>query len=287
MQRKNFLSNKQDHFSYLLKTSSIQHNSALHFAHATGFNASTYTSLLLRLSEYSDVYAMDLRGHGDTEASAVPSVLSSWQVYADDIASFTDEINKPLVLIGHSMGAIASLTAALETSSNIRSLILIEPVLPTPFMSFLLKVGKLLGLSRHMPIAKSASHRKSFFNSKEDAFNNYKDKGAFKNWTDSQLVNYIDSGFKLTNKGCELNCSPEWESKTFSVASHDNWEKIAKLKIPLTIICGGHNSTIPSASIRALRKLNKDIKIVKMDAASHFLPMEYEDWLVAELKKWL
>jgi pimeloyl-ACP methyl ester carboxylesterase len=102
VQRKSFLLNKHDRFSFLHKSSSSEHNSALHFAHATGFNASTYSSLLLQLSQYSDVYAMDLRGHGDTEASAVPGEYSGWQVYADDIAFFADEINNPLVLIGHS-----------------------------------------------------------------------------------------------------------------------------------------------------------------------------------------
>jgi len=284
VQRKSFLLNKHDRFSFLHKSSSGEHNSALHFAHATGFNASTYSSLLLQLSQYSDVYAMDLRGHGDTEASAVPGEYSGWQVYADDIASFANKINKPLVLIGHSMGAIASLTAAVEASSNIRSLILIEPVLPTPFVSVLLKIGKRLGLSRYIPIAKSARHRKAYFNSKEDAFNNYKNKGAFKNWSDSQLRYYIESGFKSIGNGYELTCSPEWEGWTFSAASHDCWKKIAQLEIPLTVICGGHNSTIPNASIHALRKLNRNIKIVKLDAASHFLPMEYEEWLVEELK---
>lgn len=288
MQRKSFTSSKKDHFSFLYKTSIFsEHKCAIHFAHATGFNASTYTSLLLRLSDYSDVYAMDLRGHGNTEASAVPGMGSSWQVYADDITSFTQGINKPLVLIGHSMGAIASLTAAIESTSNIQSLILIEPVLPTRFMSFLLGVSKILGLSHYIPIAKSALHRKASFTSKEEAFNNYKNKGAFKTWPDYQLRNYIESGFKSINSSCELSCSPAWESWTFSAASHDSWSKIAKLKIPLTVIYGGKNSTISNASIRTLRKIHKNIKIVKIEAASHFLPMEFEELLVDELKKCL
>jgi pimeloyl-ACP methyl ester carboxylesterase len=287
MQRKSYLSNKQECFSFLHSKSSKENKFAVHFAHATGFNASTYSSLLLKLSEHSDVYAMDLRGHGSTEASAVPGTYLSWDVYGDDITSFIQKIDKPLVLIGHSMGAIASLIAALKTTSDVRSLILIEPVLPTPFMSLVLRLVKGLGLSRYIPIAKSARRRKESFNSKEQAFKNYKSKGAFKTWPDISLKNYIDGGFKSTKNGISLNCTPEWESWTFSTASHDSWKLLSKLKVPLTVICGGNKSTVSRASIRALRKKNMDINVIKVDSASHFLPMEYENLLLEELKKFL
>jgi pimeloyl-ACP methyl ester carboxylesterase len=287
MERQLFRKNKQECFSILYKKSSNEPNCAIHFAHATGFNASTYSSLLLKLSEYSDVYAMDLRGHGETQAIAVPSAHTSWQIYADDITSLTHNIDKPLVLMGHSMGAIASLSSALESTADIRSLILIEPVLPAPFMSFALRLGKSLGLTRYLPIVKGAKRRKANFNSKEDAFSNYKNRGAFKTWPDSYLKNYIAGGFKSTKIGCELNCSPEWESWTFSTVSHDSWKKIAKLNIPLTVICGGKNSTTSRQSIHTLRTLDKDIEVIEIEEASHFLPMEYEDRLVEELKKHL
>ena len=52
------------------------------FFHATGFNAETYIPFFLKLSELLDnkysIYALDQRGHGLSNASAVPSELISW-----------------------------------------------------------------------------------------------------------------------------------------------------------------------------------------------------------------
>src|SRR5579872_5375819 len=77
---------------------------ALHFAHANGFNAETYVSLLQPLSAHFQIFASDLRGHGFTTLPATPGLSHDWSVFGRDLADFLDCIHPgPMILAGHSM----------------------------------------------------------------------------------------------------------------------------------------------------------------------------------------
>ena len=85
----------------------------LHFAHANGFNAQTYVRLLGPLSERFRIVAWDARGHGLTNASADPAMLGrDWSVYVDDLCAVVETLGEPLVLAGHSLGAVVSMELA-------------------------------------------------------------------------------------------------------------------------------------------------------------------------------
>jgi len=76
----------------------------VHFAHATGFNAETYSALLAVVDPAIGLYLMDARGHGRSRASADPRKLRSWRPYRKDLEAFASTLPQPLVLAGHSMG---------------------------------------------------------------------------------------------------------------------------------------------------------------------------------------
>ena len=79
------------------------------------------------LSENYDVYALDLRGHGQ----------SSWttndyhiQDYTDDILKFLQkQVGKPVVLYGHSLGALIALLLASQFPDQVLGLVLSDPPL--------------------------------------------------------------------------------------------------------------------------------------------------------------
>ena len=99
-------------FSVLHRQASGEGQVALHFAHATGFNAETYRELLVELDSSLDVYAMDARGHGMSQAPADPKKLRSWAPYRADLRAFVETMSRPTVLAGHSMGATVSMELA-------------------------------------------------------------------------------------------------------------------------------------------------------------------------------
>ena len=84
------------------------------------------THLLDGLESDWHVYACDMRGHGKSgwgDSYAVTAI-------ATDMSEFiTRNIGEPVVLLGHSAGAIASLVIAAQIPERIRSLIVLDPPL--------------------------------------------------------------------------------------------------------------------------------------------------------------
>jgi pimeloyl-ACP methyl ester carboxylesterase len=84
------------------------------------------THLLNGLENAWHVYACDMRGHGKSgwgDSYAVTAI-------ATDISEFiTRKAGEPVILLGHSAGAIASLATAAQIPERIRSLIVLDPPL--------------------------------------------------------------------------------------------------------------------------------------------------------------
>ncbi|WP_061226015.1 alpha/beta fold hydrolase [Leptospira interrogans] len=78
------------------------------------------------LSQYADVYLLDLRNHGDSPHSSEHSIASM----VEDIEVWVtkQKLEKPVIL-GHSMGGLVSMGFALK-NQNILSLLFIEDIAP-------------------------------------------------------------------------------------------------------------------------------------------------------------
>ena len=85
--------------------------------------------LIPALSEHWHVFAVDLRGHG--KSGRVKDEEQYHAVdYARDISTFLrQQVNQPVVLMGHSLGSLASLATTSLVPDCIRALILLDPPL--------------------------------------------------------------------------------------------------------------------------------------------------------------
>jgi len=73
------------------------------FVHGYPLSRSMWHPQMMGLAEYASVYAVDLRGHGE---SSDAQEEYSMDLFADDLASFiiTLGLKQPLILCGLSMG---------------------------------------------------------------------------------------------------------------------------------------------------------------------------------------
>jgi pimeloyl-ACP methyl ester carboxylesterase len=87
----------------------------------------------------SNVYAVDLPGHGRSAGPAAPAVdaLAAWLVDFLDAAAIAQA-----VLVGHSLGALAALAAAARVPDRITRLALLGPAVPMPVSEVLLAAAK-------------------------------------------------------------------------------------------------------------------------------------------------
>jgi pimeloyl-ACP methyl ester carboxylesterase len=255
---------------------------ALHFAHATGFNAGTYAPLLAPLSEGLRILASDARGHGFTTLPTGPGLARDWTVYRDDLVKFLEAtVNGPVLLAGHSMGAVSSAMIAAEFPELVAGLILIEPVL----------VPNIMRLLRRMPfrppsndMAARAERRRDRFASFEVALASYRGRGAFKTWPEAFLRAYLEGGLIPTGHDPEMRlaCAPAWEAQTFRASPIGAARLARRIRCPVTLLYAEH-STPPESECRAFARLHGNTRLIKVPGTTHFLPMERPDIVSAEI----
>ncbi|HEY1631769.1 MAG TPA: alpha/beta hydrolase [Rhizomicrobium sp.] len=260
----------------------------LHFAHATGFNAETYQSLLAPLSERFHIHASDARGHGLTVMGVAPGQPKGWTIYRDDLLRFLDDIGgKPLILAGHSMGAVVSLMTAVVRPDLVRGLVLIEPVFVPAAAMRLANLLHHLHLRRQEPsLADRAERRRDTFASIDAAFDAYRGRGAFRTWPEETIRDYLDGGMILDTKTgfAHLTCTPAWEADTFRGAPLGAAKLARLVRCPVTLIHGAQG-TAPASEVKRFLDFHPKTRVVKVEGATHFLPMEFPDVVRDEINR--
>jgi len=261
---------------------------ALHFAHANGFNAEVYSTLLAPLASHFQIFASDLRGHGFTTLPLAPDLTKGWAIHANDLNAFLAQVHPgPLILAGHSMGAIASLMVAASHPERVRALVLVEPVLVPPMMFALMRLARIAGIRPPVPdMAERAGRRRDVFASFDEAFFAYRGRGAFQSWPEQVLRDYLHGGLIPTGNGTEMRlaCSPAWEAANFRAAPPGTARLAGRVRCPMTIIIG-ENGSASKREVDAILRRRKGTRLVRVPGASHFLPMERPDIVRDEIER--
>jgi len=275
-------------FSVLHREASGEGRVAVHFAHATGFNAETYREIIAVLDPSLDVYAMDARGHGMSEAAANPKRLRSWRQYRKDLETFVETLSRPTILAGHSMGATVSMELAAARPDLVQGLVLIDPVIVPPRHIPMLAVARTFGLAgRLIPISQAAARRRMEFPSREAAVENYVGKGPFRTWPREWIEAYVEGGTVDTEEGAvRLTCDRVWESASFSSASINPYGDLKKLQCPITLITREHDGPpFTRASRDAFMECQPGTRLLVLEEASHFMTMEHPEIARAEIER--
>ena len=246
------------------------------FAHANGFHALAYRTVLAPLGETLRVWAVDLRGHGRSTLLADPRTHRSWDVYGRDLAVLLQglEQKRRPVLSGHSMGGTAMVLAAARAPGRARRLVLFDPVfLPRALLLYARLPWSRASAARN-PLVRQAAGRRAEFAGRAEALEAYRGRGAFKTWPEASLRDYVEGGFRDRTDGCvELACAPAWEAANFAAHRADPYRALARLEVPTTILKAEHGSTCHADP--AWLKRRAQVKTVP--GSTHFLPLERPD----------
>jgi pimeloyl-ACP methyl ester carboxylesterase len=275
-------------FSVLHRETNGEGRVAVHFAHATGFNAETYRELLSGLDPSLDVFAMDARGHGMSKAKADPKKLRSWAQYRKDLEAFVETLSRPTVLAGHSMGATVSMELAAARPDLVQGLVLIDPVIVPPRHIPMLVFARVFGLTeRLIPISRAAARRRMEFPSQRAAVENYVGKGPFRTWPREWIEAYVEGGTLATEEGSvRLSCDRAWESRSFIAASVNPYKDIKKVRCPITLIAREHEGPpFTRASRDAFMRCQPGTRLLILEEATHFMTMEHPEIARAEIER--
>ncbi|WP_165367605.1 alpha/beta fold hydrolase [Phytoactinopolyspora endophytica] len=94
--------------------------------HGLGGSASNWTLLMSELEDEFDQWAPDLPGFGDSPPSGQHTVGA----YVADIAAYLETFDRPVHLLGNSMGGLISVLVASARPDLVRTLTLLSPAMP-------------------------------------------------------------------------------------------------------------------------------------------------------------
>ena len=239
------------------------------FAHANGFNAATYRSLLAPLSGSLRIWAPDLRGHGRTTLPTNTAGRWNWHDHRDDLIGLLDAIDgPPVVLAGHSIGGTSGLLAAAERPERVSRLLLFDPVIWSRPMTAIFGLPLLRRTPSRSPIVQGTLRRRKVFDSREQALAAYAGRGAFKGWPEITVADYLSDGLVETEDGFTLACAPEWEASNYASQSHDPYRALRRLHRPVRVLKAETGSL---CHLKADPR--RDIAVETVPGSGHLFPM--------------
>jgi pimeloyl-ACP methyl ester carboxylesterase len=258
----------------------------VHLAHANGFPPGTYRP-------FADALAT-CRATGTTHAQGYhvialparplwpdsrPESAPSWHVLADDLIQGFDALGlRGIIGVGHSMGGVCTMWAAIRRPDLFRAVVLIDPVILPPNVLRAASLMRWVVLSSRQPLVQGALRRRRTWTNRQACYDRFRTKPFFANWPDQSLWAYVEAGTRPTRDGeVELVYPPEWEAHIFATAPTDVWDSVPQLDVPALIIRGENTDTFRPESQSRMERLLPQARYHVMPDAGHLVPMERPD----------
>lgn len=257
----------------------------LHFLHANGYPPECYQPLFERLQNQYRVFGMKLRPLWD---GSTPNGLKSWHPFSDDLLRFLSAPPSTalrsaqgggVIGVGHSVGGIVTLRAAMREPERFRALVLLDPVFFIPPILLMWKFTLALGIEdrAYLPTSTALKRRREF-DELETVFQKYRRLSVFRFMSDASLKAYIN-GITAPKEGggFRLVYPPEWEAHIYRVSLNDFdlWRGLPKLNVPTLIVRGAETDTFLRSAERLVKRRNPKIQVHTLQNATHILPLEH------------
>ncbi len=240
----------------------------LHFSHGNGFPSPCYQQLLRPLETYFKCCYIDRIGHN----THFP-VTENWHFLVDEvIESIQKQSAQPVIAVGHSLGGLLNVLAAIEQPSLFKAVIILDSPLLGRFKSTVIRLSKLIGVIDHVTPAARTQGRQQHWQSREQALSYLKSKPLFKSFTDACLNDYIDYGLQKDDHGYALRFNPKIEYKIYRTIPHVLHQYEGRLHVPTALIYGRQSSIIRPSDVVYMKKHYGIVNFAT--EGTHMFPME-------------
>ena len=248
------------------------HGPLLHFYHANGFPFRAYDEFVRELA--TDFQVMGLAHRATWKNTGPPSSDTRWMAYADDLIAFLEASGRhPVIGVGHSLGATATLFAASKRPDLFSALVLIEPIFfSTAFSLAIASVP--LKARRLFPIVRKTLERPDCWRSVDEFVDFHRGKRAFARFTETSLQNYGQHGL-APDKGntWRLTFPKAWEAHVFSTPPCV-WRHLKALTLPALGIRAELSDFTPKASWDKWRRWRGQDAFAALPGIGHMAPLE-------------
>jgi len=244
-------------------------------SHATGFHGRCYRPLGAALASHFSVWAIDYRGHGDSEAPH--SGDFSWSRMAEDLSAVVDKLGGgPVRAFGHSMGGSSVLLLEAMRAGTVSGAFLFEPIVfpAGPVDSH--PGGRLIDAARN---------RREVFNSRAEALHRYAGRAPLNSLRADSLAEYVQFGFRdLADGTVRLACRAEHEAASFEDGVRMTLDRFADVMSEVTVAAGkATTSPGPADHAAALVEALPSARLIQYDHLHHFGPLHVPEHLAADI----
>jgi lipase len=250
------------------------------FAHATGFHGRLWDYIIRRLPGRRCL-AVETRGHG---RSARPDPPYRWRYLGQDLAGLLRILGlRGAFGIGHSSGGHSMVQAAALVPEAFAAMLLIDPTL-FPLISLRQRPARL----RLHP-----APQERVANSAEEMIERFRGRAPFVTWVPEILRDYCCYGLLPNGDHLSLACPPAVEASIYEQAAAPEsniYAEVAQVTAPVTVLRAGvarkpgelDLAASPTAVDLASRFARG--REVVLEGASHFIPMEFPDRVIEEVR---
>ena len=240
----------------------------VHFVHGNGFPSPCYQQLFMHLNQNVDCCYIDKVGH--TEEFPV---TDNWNELVDEVIySIKTQSSRPVIGVGHSLGGVLSLIAAILEPDLFKQVILLDSPLIGRIKSNVIRFSKAVGMIDRLTPAFRTKNRAKHWSSREQVLSYLKSRDLFKTFTDLCLNDYIDYGMQYTKEGYSLRFDPSIEYQIYRTIPHIMAKYEGKLTVPTVLIYGDKSNIVDRLDLSYMKK-KYHINCVEIKG-THMFPME-------------
>ncbi len=240
----------------------------IHFAHANGFPAKTYSKLFSFLEDNCSIGFLERHGHNPKFP-----VNDGWQSLRDELqAEIESRYSQPIIGIGHSLGGVLHFLVACQKPELYRQIILLDAPIISRLSSHGLRILKLTKMIDRFSPSQITRFRRNLWQTKDEAFQHFKQKPKFDAFDEEVLRDYVEYGTVETEKGIELFFSPKIEAQIYRTIPHHLPNLRGKISLPIAYIGGTNSREGKLARLGFMRKhFLSDFQQIE---GSHLFPFE-------------
>lgn len=208
---------------------------SLVFAHANGVPDHSYDTFLAPLADAYQIHVVPCLGHNP----AYP-VDDNWHSLSLELEAHLATLPKPLVGVGHSMGAVLMFLVAQRHPQWFSKLAMLDPPLINGVYAPMMRTAQLLGLQDSVTPAGKSKGRLDHWATWADVESYFRSRGLFKAFDPRCLDDYLHAGVEKVGGGYALRFKVEVEVAVFR-RTPTAVTSMPRLQVPGTLITGRHS----------------------------------------------
>ncbi|MCC7020311.1 MAG: alpha/beta hydrolase [Ardenticatenales bacterium] len=255
----------------------------LNIAHANGYPPRCYRALTEALAPGFHAVGLPTRPMSAAESDGWVG-LATWRPLADDLVAAIEALacangTGPVVGLGHSLGGVLTLYAAVARPDLFSHVVLVDPVFIEPTALAATAAEGDNGDSPRAALVRGAVGRRYRWADADEAFAHFRPKPVFERFDDAALVDYVAGA--LTDDvaddaagGLTLAIPREWEAQIHRTSPTDVWDVLPRLTVPTLAIRGALSDTLSPAAWQRWQALQPAATFVEIPGVGHLLPFE-------------